>query len=74
MLGINSLQVLYIGLIIQHSYSGPLEGEFGIELRMLSLMVKVRQKFEKIEICTKLPKMDKRGHFSIQINFPPPLY
>ena len=62
MLGINSLQALYIGLIIQHSYSGPLGGEFGIELRMLSFMVKVRQKFEKIEICTKLPKMDKSGH------------
>jgi hypothetical protein len=28
---------------------------------MLSPMVEVRQKFEKIEIRTKLPKMDKRG-------------
>jgi hypothetical protein len=32
-------------------------------------MVEVRQKFEKIEIRTKLPKMDKRIDFSIQINF-----
>jgi hypothetical protein len=33
---------------------------------MLSPMVEVRHKFEKIEIRTK---MDERGDFSIQINF-----
>jgi hypothetical protein len=43
--------------------------QFGTESRMLSFMVEERQKFEKIQKIEIRTKMDKRGDFSIKINF-----
>jgi hypothetical protein len=42
--------------MILHSYSGPLESQFGAELRMLSPMVEVMQKFENLKSTQKWTK------------------